>query len=78
MKNDFENEFVEPADPNFTDRILQQLAPGRTPGDTNTFFLELVRGHPHQKPFWFVLNVPPNDKQGTTLQVIQITAKRIK
>ena len=76
MRNEFDNEFVEPADPNFELKIFEQLMPGRKQDDTNVFFLELVRGHPKHKPLWFIL-----DKLNTnieTMQVIQVTVKRVK
>jgi len=75
--NEFDNEFVEPADPNFEQTIYDQLTFNRQINSEHKFFLELVRGHPKQKPMWFVLPSPIPDANDT-MQLIEITVKRLK
>ena len=77
MQNEFENEFVETATPNFYDKLSQQLVPGRQVGDLNTFYLELVRDL-NGKPLWFMFGQNQTQVSRDTLQLIEVTVKRIK
>lgn len=77
MQNEFENDFVDPATPNFYDKLSQQLLPGRNRGDTNTFYLELVRDL-NGKPLWFMFGKNQTQTSRDTLQLIQVTVKRVK